>query len=129
MPRTIRRAAPRRSRGNGGEIEVQSRGGEPAARLSSIQEYRPLRPPETVEDRDACALYDTNADGKVDRAVCVTIVSPNVLQSGNPKCYTCNNTKAQKCAGSVPVSAPAYASTLSGLGWMRPISRMLLTFL
>ncbi|MFL5911062.1 MAG: glutamate synthase central domain-containing protein, partial [Gaiellaceae bacterium] len=36
---------------------MQSRGGEPAARLSSIQEYRPLRPPETVEDRDACALY------------------------------------------------------------------------
>jgi hypothetical protein len=32
-------------------------------------------------------------------------------------------------AGSVPVSAPAIASTLSGLGWMRPIWRMLLAFL
>ena len=32
-------------------------------------------------------------------------------------------------SGSVPVSAPAYASTLCGLGWMRPIRRMLLTFL
>jgi glutamate synthase (NADPH/NADH) large chain len=32
-------------------------GGEPVPRLSPTKAYRPLRPPQTVEDRDACALY------------------------------------------------------------------------
>ncbi|MFL5883488.1 MAG: glutamate synthase central domain-containing protein, partial [Thermoleophilaceae bacterium] len=36
---------------------MSSSGGEPVPRLSSTQAYRPLRPPSTVEDKDACALY------------------------------------------------------------------------
>ena len=36
---------------------MKSRGREPRARFSPTQAYRPRRPPETVEDRDACALY------------------------------------------------------------------------
>src|SRR5205085_5373680 len=64
---------------------------------------------------DACALYDTNADGKVDRAVCVTIVAPDVMQAGNPKCYTCNNSKAQNCAGSTPVACTSTCSVGSGV--------------
>src|SRR5207244_533598 len=29
----------------------------PVARYSSVQAYKPRRPPTTVEDKDACALY------------------------------------------------------------------------
>ena len=38
-------------------MRESSRGGEPVARFSPTQSYRPVRPPQTVEDRDACALY------------------------------------------------------------------------
>src|SRR3954453_7411723 len=38
---------------------MSSSGGEPVPGLSSPQAYRPLRPPSTVEDKDACALYAT----------------------------------------------------------------------
>src|SRR3954468_11743367 len=38
----------------GGRGQVESQGG---ARISPFQAYRPLSPPKTVEDKDACALY------------------------------------------------------------------------
>ena len=54
---------------------MKSRGREPRARFSPTQAYRPRRPPETVEDRDACALYAAvqkdaaPAHGAIDRAL------------------------------------------------------------
>jgi len=60
---------------------------------------------------DACALFDTNGDGNVERAVCVTVVSdPAVMQSGNPKCYTCGNTRPDRCTGSVLVPCTSTCS-------------------
>src|SRR2546430_889194 len=47
---------------------------------------------------DGCALFDTNGDGNVDRAVCVTIVDGAMIQAGNPKCYTCGNTRPHRGA-------------------------------
>jgi glutamate synthase (NADPH/NADH) large chain len=47
--------------GNPLKRSIGARGGEQSAtdvkRYSSVQAYRPLRPPKTVEDKDACALY------------------------------------------------------------------------
>jgi len=49
---------------------------------------------------DGCALFDTNANGKADYALCVSIGgSPASIQSGYPLLYTCTDQKADRCTG------------------------------
>src|SRR5262249_8371470 len=50
---------------------------------------------------DGCALFDDNGDGNADRAVCVTIEGAATMQANNPKCYTCGNTRPDRCTNSV----------------------------
>jgi hypothetical protein len=53
---------------------------------------------------DACALFDTDGDGNANRAVCVTVEDGAQMQAGNPKCYTCGNTRPDRCTNSVLVA-------------------------
>jgi uncharacterized repeat protein (TIGR01451 family) len=56
---------------------------------------------------DACALFDNDGDGLADYAVCVTVGGKPASQiSGSPRLYSCNNTRADRCAGSTLISGP-----------------------
>lgn len=47
---------------------------------------------------DACSLFDTDADFKVNFAVCVTIGGkPAVQLAGSPRVYTCGDGKVDRC--------------------------------
>ena len=49
---------------------------------------------------DACALFDTDANGLADFAVCVTVGDNPATQTGvSPRLYSCNDTRADRCAG------------------------------
>ena len=55
---------------------------------------------------DACALYDTDGDGKANFALCVTVQSdPAVQSSGSPRFYSCDNSKELNCGGSTQITA------------------------
>ncbi len=61
---------------------------------------------------DACALFDTDNDGKANAAVCVRITNPNgdastviQLNPGSPLVYSCGDTKADRCTQSSLASA------------------------
>jgi hypothetical protein len=53
---------------------------------------------------DACFLYDTDGDGFVNRVVCATVAGAGTLQAGSPKCYTCSDTRPDRCTGSTLVT-------------------------
>ncbi len=62
---------------------------------------------------DACALYDTNGNGLADFAVCVTVEDDPATQAANsPRIYTCNDSRADRCAGDSLVQGP-YGTTCS----------------
>lgn len=47
---------------------------------------------------DACALFDTDTDNKINSAVCVTISGkPAALVTGTPTVYTCGDGKNDRC--------------------------------
>jgi Prealbumin-like fold domain len=47
---------------------------------------------------DACALFDTNTNSKVNFAICVTIGGSPAVQSGvSPRVYTCGDGKVDRC--------------------------------
>jgi hypothetical protein len=50
---------------------------------------------------DACSLFDTDADGKANYAVCVTIGKPASEKS--TRLYSCLDTRADRCTGSTLV--------------------------
>src|SRR6266404_1888190 len=55
---------------------------------------------------DACALYDTDGDGKANFALCVTVGSdPAVQGSGSPRFYSCDNSKELNCGGPTQITA------------------------
>jgi thrombospondin type 3 repeat protein len=65
---------------------------------------------------DACALFDTNLDGKADFAVCATLTDG--VGGGTPTispttCYSCNDTRPDRCAGSVLLPACNSLCTVS----------------
>ena len=75
----------------------------------------------TGQTGDACALFDTDGDGNVNRAVCVRINNPGAnpllvnqvvgSQDGNsPFSWSCGDTKPDRCAQ--PTAAPYTASDL-----------------
>src|SRR5262249_1365311 len=61
---------------------------------------------------DGCALFDDNGDGNADRAVCVTIEGAAQMQANNPKCYTCGNTRPDRCTSSAPVACTTTCSVV-----------------
>src|SRR5206468_2347136 len=54
---------------------------------------------------DACSLYDTNGDGLVNLAVCVTLRDHGLPANlGAVRLFTCNNKEPDRCAGSVQIT-------------------------
>jgi Prealbumin-like fold domain len=50
---------------------------------------------------DACALFDTNTNSKVNFAICVTIAgNPATQASTSPRVYTCGDGKVDRCTSS-----------------------------
>src|SRR3989344_2869588 len=60
---------------------------------------------------DACALFDTDNDENANYAVCVTWGGSQLQSAGSPKIYTCNDTRADRCAGAGAGVSPANGST------------------
>ncbi|MEX2557216.1 MAG: choice-of-anchor P family protein [Actinomycetota bacterium] len=53
---------------------------------------------------DGCALFDTDGDGLANSALCVTWGGSTPTQiAGSPRLFTCNDTRADRCAGAVQV--------------------------
>src|SRR5436309_11403300 len=72
---------------------------------------------------DACALFDSDADGKINYAVCGQITNlnanPNVVvqTTGSPFAFQCNNARTDRCGNPAPksfTSTDIQASTLPG---------------
>ena len=55
---------------------------------------------------DACALFDTNSNGLANYAICVTWEKDQQQISTSPSRYSCADTKADRCAGSVLMTPP-----------------------
>src|SRR5262249_23357224 len=63
---------------------------------------------------DACAFYDTNGNGFADRAVCATLTGePPSLLAGSPTCYTCNDSRPDRCGSAVAVSCTSTCALTS----------------
>src|SRR5437899_11641600 len=53
---------------------------------------------------DACSLYDTDGDGLVNLAVCITLRDHGLPANlGAVRLFTCNNKRSDQCTGSVLV--------------------------
>src|SRR5207249_8957582 len=72
---------------------------------------------------DACALFDSDGDGKINYAVCGQITNlnanPNVVvqTTGSPFAFQCNNARTDRCGNPAPksfTSTDIQASTLPG---------------
>jgi LPXTG-motif cell wall-anchored protein len=63
---------------------------------------------------DGCALFDTDADGLANYSLCATWDTSIKQISGSPKLYRCNDSRADRCSGSVEVSKSS--STKCSLG-------------
>src|SRR5262245_48695777 len=59
---------------------------------------------------DACFLFDTDGDGKANRAVCFTLTGEPAIPAGNPVCYTCGDTRPDRCTSSVLVACTSTCS-------------------
>ena len=56
---------------------------------------------------DACALFDTNTNSKVNFAVCVTIEgNPAVQAASSPRVYTCGDGKVDRCTSTYTQVTP-----------------------
>jgi hypothetical protein len=54
---------------------------------------------------DACALFDTDSDARVNFSLCVSVGgNPAVQQPGSPRIWTCNDSKVQTCPQSAQVT-------------------------
>lgn len=63
---------------------------------------------------DACALFDTDGDGRVNAALCVSVGgSPAAQTTGSPRLFTCGNNTADRCTSSVPVASFASRCSVS----------------
>jgi hypothetical protein len=64
---------------------------------------------------DICALFDSDSDGKVNLAVC-TSLSQNPAVLSRVRLFTCTNTAADKCTGSVQLNVCTGGSTCLNSG-------------
>ena len=63
---------------------------------------------------DACALFDTDADSKVNFAVCVTIAgNPAVQAATSPRVYTCGDGKVDRCTSTYTQISPINSACLT----------------
>ena len=63
---------------------------------------------------DACALYDTDGDGKANFALCASVAGdPAVQASGSPRFYSCDDSKVLNCGGASQVTAAASSCVAS----------------
>src|SRR3989442_2477023 len=54
---------------------------------------------------DACALYDTDGDGKANFALCATVAGdPATQSSGSPRFYSCDDTKRLNCGSATQIT-------------------------
>jgi hypothetical protein len=61
---------------------------------------------------DACALFDTDNDARVNAALCVTIGgSPAAQLSVSPRLYTCGDSKADRCTSTITQITPFPSTT------------------
>lgn len=69
---------------------------------------------------DACSLFDTNGNAKVDYGVCVTAIGqPPLQQTGSPHVWRCNDSKVQTCPQAVeitPITTACGINTTNTLG-------------
>jgi len=49
---------------------------------------------------DACSLFDTDANGLVDYAICVTVATKNATEQST-RVYSCKDTRSDRCTGAV----------------------------
>jgi hypothetical protein len=61
---------------------------------------------------DSCAVFDTDNDGFANKAVCVTVGGAGVQQPGSPVCYTCNDSRPDRCAGAVAAPCTSTCSVV-----------------
>jgi len=70
---------------------------------------------------DGCSLYDTDGDGLVNFAVCVTVGgSPAQIQTTT--LYSCNDTKSDRCAGKTEVSITGATSCTASISETDPFA-------
>jgi hypothetical protein len=63
---------------------------------------------------DACALYDTDGDGKANFALCASIQNDPAAQSaGSPRFYACDDSKTLNCGGASTVATAASSCAVS----------------
>jgi hypothetical protein len=63
---------------------------------------------------DACALFDTDNDGRVNASLCVTIGgTPAAQTAASPRLYACDDTSVDRCTSSVPVAGFASSCSVS----------------
>jgi hypothetical protein len=71
---------------------------------------------------DACSLFDTGtADGLANFAVCVTIAGDPASESST-RVYSCNNTRAERCAGATLVGTEGINSSANWCTVTNPAS-------
>ena len=59
---------------------------------------------------DACALFDTDTDSKVNSALCVTIgQNPAAQLSQSPRVYQCGDAKVDRCTSTVTQVSPIHS--------------------
>jgi uncharacterized repeat protein (TIGR01451 family) len=64
---------------------------------------------------DGCALFDTDQDGKVNYAICVTAKDTPLTQvSDSPRLYSCGDDKSDRCTSPNPLIADGNGTTLPG---------------
>jgi hypothetical protein len=56
---------------------------------------------------DGCGLFDTDGDGDANFALCVTLIGgpPAIIEGGSPRLYTCNDSRPDRCGGSVAIAS------------------------
>jgi hypothetical protein len=63
---------------------------------------------------DACALFDTDADSKVNFAICVTIAGNPAAQAGvSPRVYTCGDGKVDRCTSTYAQVTPINSACIT----------------
>lgn len=63
---------------------------------------------------DACALFDTNNNGLANYSLCVTWDGNQIQSASSPILYSCNDTRADRCAGATTITNPISSSCIVG---------------
>jgi hypothetical protein len=65
---------------------------------------------------DACALYDTDGDGKANFALCASVQgNPAVQSAQSPKFYSCDDTKTLNCGSAAQIATATSSCAVSAV--------------